>query len=104
MQVELVYEKTCPNISAARTQLLRAFANTGITPRWQEWEVSTDDAPDYVHGYGSPTILVNGKDVTPATHDGDDMCCRIYAGNEDGHKGVPALADIVSALRGSANG
>lgn len=99
MQVELVYEKTCPNIVAARTQLLRAFADAGITPRWQEWEVNSEEAPEHVHGYGSPTILVNGKDVSPATHHGDDMCCRVYAENEDGHKGVPAMADIVSALK-----
>ncbi len=31
--VELIYDLDCPNIRAARTQLLRAFAATGLTPR-----------------------------------------------------------------------
>lgn len=99
MQVELVYEKTCPNIAAARTQLLRAFAQAKITPRWQEWEVSSADAPAHVHGFGSPTILVDGTDVSGGASEGDDYCCRVYANSEVGNKGVPALADIVRALQ-----
>ena len=99
MQVELVYEKTCPNIKAARSQLLRAFAETGFTPRWQEWEVSTPEAPTHVHGYGSPTILVNGQDVSGEIIGGDDYCCRLYSRGEGANKGVPAIADIMHALK-----
>lgn len=99
MQVELVYEKTCPNIGAAREQLLRAFVEAGITPHWQEWEVSSADAPAHVHGYGSPTILVDGKDVSGGVIEGNDYCCRVYAHSESVNKGIPALTDIVHALQ-----
>lgn len=99
MHVELVYEKTCPNIQAARGALLRAFVEAGVPPRWQEWEVSAPDAPAHVHGYGSPTILVDGRDVSGATAEGDDYCCRIYANGEHPNRGVPPAADIVGALR-----
>lgn len=99
MQVELVYEKTCPNIKTAREQLLRAFGEARLTPRWQEWEVSTADAPAHVHGYGSPTILVNREDVSESMQEGDDNCCRIYAHGEGVNKGVPAMADIVRAMK-----
>lgn len=99
MKVELVYEKTCPNIEAARAHLLRAFTEAGITPSWQEWEVTTADAPDYIHGYGSPTILVNGNDVSGDMAGGDDYCCRVYSHGEQTNKGVPAMADIVRALK-----
>jgi len=99
MQIELVYEKTCPNIEAARRQLLKAFTEAGMTPRWQEWEVSGPDAPQHVHGYGSPTILVNGQDVSGDMPDGDDYCCRVYSHDEHTNKGVPALLDIVKALK-----
>jgi hypothetical protein len=97
MLIELVYEKTCPNIEAARSQLLRAFAEAGITPRWQEWEVSTPEAPTHIHGYGSPTILVDGKDVSGDNIEGDDYCCRVYSHGES-NKGVPPVTDIVNAL------
>ncbi len=103
MKVELVYEKTCPNIDAARTQLLKAFTESGIMPRWTEWEVSSPDAPQYVHGYGSPTILVDGQDVSGGVAGGDDYCCRVYSHDEDSGKGIPSLRDIVAALKTSTH-
>ncbi len=99
MQIELVYEKTCPNVEAARSQLMRAFAESGVQPRWQEWEVSSPEAPSHVHGYGSPTILVNRRDVSGDIADGDDYCCRIYSHGEHANKGVPRVADIVRTLK-----
>ena len=98
MKVELVYEKTCPNIEAARKQLLQAFSDLQLTPHWTEWEVSSTDTPDYAHGYGSPTILVNGHDVSGDQPDGHDYACRIYCGDNATHSGIPALTDIKSAL------
>jgi len=104
VQIELVYEKTCPNIDAARSQLLKAFAAAGSTPHWQEWDVSDNDVPAHVHGYGSPTILVNGVDVTGRMPEGNDDCCRIYACTDQANKGVPPLADIVRAIKSAAAG
>ncbi|MCU7939119.1 MAG: MerC family mercury resistance protein [gamma proteobacterium symbiont of Bathyaustriella thionipta] len=99
MQIELIYEKTCPNIEAARSQLLRAFCEVGITPQWKEWEVSSPDAPKHIHGYGSPTILVNGQDVSGNMTAGNDYCCRVYSHDEETNKGVPAAEDIMQALK-----
>jgi hypothetical protein len=99
IQIELVYEKTCPNTEAARSQLLQACTEAGIAPRWQEWEVSMPEAPAHVHGYGSPTILVNGQDISGNMIEGDDYCCRVYSHGEHTNKGVPAVADIVRALK-----
>lgn len=98
MQVELIYEKTCPNIKAAREQLIKAFVETGMTPHWQEWEVSSPDSPSHVHGYGSPTVLINKKDVSGEIPEGDDYCCRVYHHNAEGNKGIPSLADITHAF------
>ncbi|HKK04601.1 MAG TPA: MerC family mercury resistance protein [Gammaproteobacteria bacterium] len=96
-QVELVYEQGCPNIAAAREQLLRAFDAAGLTPRWSEWDVAEPDAPERVRGYGSPTILIDGDDVAPETAN-EASCCRVYADSEASNKGVPPLARVVSAL------
>ena len=98
MQVELVYEKTCPNIEAARTQLLRAFVEAGATPHWLEWEVSTPDAPAHIHGFGSPSILIDGQDVSGDMAEGNNYCCRVYSHGNDASKGVPAMEDIVHAI------
>jgi hypothetical protein len=102
VKVELVYEQTCPNIAAARTQLLRAFAAAGLPPRWQEWDVARVDAPAHTRGYGSPTILVNGADVTGEAATRDDLCCRVYANTDSRNRGVPPRAQIAAALRAAS--
>lgn len=35
--VELIYDRDCPNIPQARENLLRAFGQVHLTPRWREW-------------------------------------------------------------------
>jgi len=97
MTVELVYDRDCPNVPAAREQLLAAFKAAGREPSWQEWDVSLAAVPEHVRGYGSPTILVDGADVAGGEPTGTDVCCRIYAG-DSGPRGVPPLAQIVAAL------
>ena len=103
MLVELVFEKSCPNVEVAREQMLRAFQAAKVTPHWQEWEVSNPDAPERVLGYGSPTILVNGKDVCGERPADNVDCCRVYANHEGGYSGVPALSDVAEALTFNRN-
>ena len=63
MTVEFIYDPDCPNVAEARAQLLRAFSETGISPRWVEWNRDSAEAPANARGFGSPTLLVNGRDV-----------------------------------------
>lgn len=99
-QVELIYAADCPNVPAARAQLLRAFAAAGLTARWQEWERNAQGSPGYAHGFGSPTILINGADAA-GHHTGfaDAACCRLYAHGAGELSGIPALQAIVAKLR-----
>jgi mercuric ion transport protein len=99
-KVELIYEKTCPNINPARDLLTRALNESGLTPHWQEWEVNDPDAPDYVRDYGSPTILVNGKDVAEEQPSETSACCRIYPTSDaNSNKGVPLLEAVIKSLK-----
>lgn len=102
MQVELVYDEECPNVPAARAQLMQAFAAAGVAPRWQEWALNAGEAPARVRGYGSPTILVNGADVAGAAPHGDAAACRVYGRGSDVYQGVPPLDDILRALRSAS--
>jgi len=95
--VELIYFKGCPNIKAARQQLLKAFKLAELPPEWVEWDNQAEDAPDYTRQYGSPTILVKGKDVSQ-NENSDAACCRVYNA-DDGMQGIPALADVQKALK-----
>jgi hypothetical protein len=97
--VELVYDEGCPNVGEARTQLLRAFLESKVDPRWQEWRGDEASSPPHVRGHGSPTILVDGKDVVSSADPCGGQSCRIYAGEHGSLRGVPAVSVIANALR-----
>jgi hypothetical protein len=96
--VELIYDTDCPNVKEARAQLLCAFTEAGLTPKWQEWDRSALESPNYVHAYGSPTILVNDKDVADVSPSAGENCCRIYLDKNGRFRGVPSVEVIASAL------
>lgn len=98
MKIELVYEKSCPNIELARNHLIQAFVEAGIPAKWHEWEVSDPEAPSYIQGCGSPTILVNGSDVSGDRSNHDGQSCRIYEGQDGNITGVPNVDLIAHAM------
>ncbi len=97
LSIELIYERTCPNVDAARSLIQDACTQLGRSAEWREWEVSDPQLPAHAHGFGSPTILVNGADVAGQSAGVSD-CCRIYS-SERGAQGVPALDQVVRALQ-----
>jgi hypothetical protein len=91
--VELIYDKDCPNVPLARENILRAFRQTNSAPKWKEWNRADPVAPAYARTSGSPTVLVNGRDVAGNSAN-DANCCRLYAGGI----GAPPAAMIALAL------
>jgi len=98
LKVELITDPDCPNVEAAREQLRQAFAAVGEVPAWDEWDRQADDAPEYARSYGSPTVLVNGRDVVGEATEADANCCRVYESENGRFQGVPAVELIVAAL------
>ncbi len=97
LKVELVYDRDCPNVAPARTNLIRAFAEVGMPAKWTEWEQSSPEAPGHVRGFGSPTVLVEGSDVAGAQPVEGLAFCRLYDGGDES-RGVPQVKLIASAL------
>ena len=101
-KVELIYDEDCPNIEAAREQLRRAFREVGQPAHWQEWDRKDPSGPAHVRQFGSPAILVDGRDVAGASpSDGADYC-RVYHSEQVAYQGVPPVEAIASALRNGA--
>ena len=97
--VDLVFDPECPNIGEARALIRAALSDAGMTADWREWEREGADTPAPYRGLGSPTILINGTDVTGRDDGGDGAnCCRVYA-NEGRLRGVPPLSLVVAVLR-----
>ena len=92
---------------AARQLLTRALQEAELPAVWSEWSTGDDDCPETYRGFGSPTILVNGRDVAPGPHpwarreDGQSPRCRVYR-TEDGQMvSVPPIARVRSAIEGA---
>ena len=103
-RVELVYDEECPQVAAARCALVEAFAQQSLSAAWSEWERSDPEAPDYARLCGSPTILIDGRDVAPPPTSAGDGCCRLYAAGPDGLNGSPSADMIAAALQKRSGG
>jgi hypothetical protein len=99
MRIELIYDADCPNTGKARAALLKAFSLAGIQAEWIELERNAPDTPAYARGFGSPTILVDGRDVAGYQASGEQNCCRLYPRTDGGFEGAPSAEEIADVLR-----
>lgn len=97
MTVELIYLPGCPNVAQARANLLRAFAASGRPARWAEWDNTDESTPAHLLGYGSPTILVDGRDVEGGPSANGGSACRLY-GHHAAYDGAPSVERIAATL------
>ena len=101
--VDLVFEADCPHVEDARALLKRAMLDAGLPVSWREWDRDDDETPPSLRGLGSPTILVNGSDVSEPDPEADavrGIGCRIYWDGSE-LRGVPPLDAITRALLAS---
>ena len=103
MNVELIYDADCPNVEKMRSLLIQAFTQTGVSARWREWERSAPESPEYVRFFGSPTILVDGKDVAGVAPDAGIRACRVYRSEQGNLSRTPPLEAVCSALRNASS-
>lgn len=92
-QIELVHFTGCPHAAQARENLRLALRTSGARDPWSEWDLAAPEAPERVRGYGSPTILVNGADVSGGGPEGGELSCRV--------SGAPSVEAILNALGGT---
>src|SRR6185437_13941265 len=103
MTIELVFDADCPNVEAARASVKAALAQAGLPATWQEWERTSDITPERVRGFGSPTVLINGEDLTGEPAAGASSC-RIYRAGAGRRLGAPSAEMVGWAIRRSGGG
>ncbi len=104
MRIELIYDHDCPNAEAARKRLAEALVGVGLPATWTEWERSDPAAPEYTQRLGSPTILVDGADVSGTPSEVGASSCRVYRAPDGSLSGVPSLGVIVAGLSTGGDG
>jgi hypothetical protein len=88
--IELIYFEGCLNVDAARRHLGEAIASSGRSITWTEWDTDSAATPERYRRYGSPTVLVNGQDVTGSGGEAEASACRA--------DGAPPVSAILAAL------
>ena len=81
LRVDLVYDRDCPHIDEARATIRAALEAVGSEIDWREWDREDTRTPDELRGYGSPTVLVNGRDVVAVGNESTASganACRVY--------------------------
>ncbi len=89
-RIELVYFDGCPCASQARDNLREAIEGSGQDLTWSEWDLMAESTPADFRRFGSPTVLVNGEDVTGENLDTEAMACRA--------DGAPSVATIAARI------
>jgi hypothetical protein len=100
-KVEVMYFDGCPNVDRAVDQVRVAIAMVGMEGSVDVTltRVSDEVAAGRKGFLGSPTVLVDGRDVEPdaVARDACDLQCRVYW--NDGHlQGAPPSRWIAAAL------
>ncbi len=91
--VQFLAFEGCPLADDARANLEKALADCGMSG-YEDIDILDPGTPDDLPGWGSPTILVNGVDVTGQPK-GDSVSCRVYPGPDR----VPSSTTIAASIR-----
>lgn len=103
LHVVLIRDSECPNVEAARSNLRSAFEAIGQTPRWREFDRNSEGTPAEWRAFGSPTILVNGRDVAGSEPIAGGNSCRVYRSPEGWLVGIPGVEQITAALKAASS-
>ncbi len=102
--VELLWWEGCPSTERALEAVHEALTNVGlhgVDVRMRE--IRTDDDAHEAEFVGSPTILIDGKDLVPAADDEPiGLSCRVYRRRDGRISPTPDPDDLREALSRAA--
>ena len=100
MKVELLVIGECPNEAPAAALLREALDTAGLPDtRVDTVLVATDADAERLSFAGSPTFMVDGRDLFDGEPSG--LACRVYP-TPDGYRGLPELDALVEALEATS--
>jgi hypothetical protein len=99
--VEFLWWRECPSWERALAVLREEMLAAGIDPgRLEVTELETEEEAVRRRFPGSPTILVDGKDVQPPRPEAPiGLSCRVYRRRDGRVSPLPDRADLRAALR-----
>ncbi|MEM6282291.1 MAG: DUF2703 domain-containing protein [Chloroflexota bacterium] len=99
MDIHFLYFEDCPSHDVALARLREVMAEEGIAAEIRITKVETEEEAENRGFVGSPTILVNGKDIVPPPPDTPAMLtCRVYHWADGRFSPLPSPDMIRNAL------
>ncbi len=95
MDVTLLYFDGCPSWELAHQRLTTLAADLGFSV--DQRKVETPEQAEAMGFRGSPTILVDGRDVFAEGHEPVGLSCRVYQ-TPDGPSGAPTVEQLRAVL------
>jgi len=95
MRLEIIYETGCAHKEDARRLVQDIIDKLAVAATVLEINKDDPNAPMHARFYASPSILVEGRDVSPDTWSGS--ACRIYW-DEGKLSHIPPRGAIVAAM------
>ncbi|MCH7640830.1 DUF2703 domain-containing protein [Patescibacteria group bacterium] len=65
MKIQLIRNEICPNWQKAEELLKEALSEAGLSEDYETIVVEDDDKAKNLKFFGSPQILIDGKDIDP---------------------------------------
>jgi len=75
-----------------------------MNTEWKEWDRHNQNTPSHLKQYGSPTILINDKDIVENMPDSHSESCRVYADSSGNLQGAPSVDAITNAINNQRSG
>jgi hypothetical protein len=97
MRIDVFTVSGCPHRLLAMTRLREAIDHSGIDAEVVERVIDDLGTAATVGMAGSPTILVDGRDVFGSTGSEPSISCRLYR-SDTGIDGAPSVSALIDAL------
>ncbi len=100
MRIEFRYWEGCPSHPEALELLRRVLRERHVEAELELRQVTTQEEAEALRFPGSPTILVDGRDVDPkSARTRPALNCRIYRRPDGSPSPVPSREQLEAALR-----
>jgi hypothetical protein len=100
LSITFLYCEDCPSHHIALQELQQIMAEDNIPAALDIIQVQTEEQAQDLQFIGSPTILVNGKDIAPPSSEANyALTCRAYQLEDGRISPLPAPTMIRKALR-----
>ena len=99
VKIQFLYSEECPSHGEALQRLQKVMEAEGIDAHVEILKVENDKDAERLKYVGSPTIIVNERDIDPLADSRYAVTCRAYRLEDGRISPLPSEAMIREALR-----